>query len=280
MTLPKISVIVPVYNSGIYLEDTVKSLLNQTYENIEIILVDDGSTDESPQICNRLAQEYSNILVVHQPNSGVSVARNNGMKHATGSLIAFCDGDDVVEEDMYEFLYKQMIEENSDIACCNSLVITEDNSFNNKITGAKKVWKDCDGFLRALFGWQLSMSVCNKLFKKEVIKDIQFPVGYKTNEDKFFCFLSAFNAKIISFQDVGKYHYIRRKGSSSRTEFSDKYFDCIRLAQKMLEIIKDKKPELVQFAQCNLLSTSLRIYKLIYTRNGLGNFKKEEEYYS
>ena len=124
MTLPKISVIVPVYNSGIYLEDTVKSLLNQTYENIEIILVDDGSTDESPQICNRLAQEYSNILVVHQPNSGVSVARNNGMKHATGSLIAFCDGDDVVEEDMYEFLYKQMIEENSDIACCNSLVIT------------------------------------------------------------------------------------------------------------------------------------------------------------
>lgn len=277
MAVPKISVIVPVYNSGKYLEDTVKSLLTQTYKNIEIILVDDGSVDESPQLCDKLAKENNNVFVIHQENKGVSVARNQGMKKATGELIAFCDGDDLVQEDMYEFLYAQMVQENSHIAGCSCLVLTEDNSFNNKLTGEKKVWTDCDGYLCALFGWKLSMSVCNKLFKREVIEDISFPVGYKTNEDKFFCFLSALNCKTISFQDVGKYHYIRRKDSSSFTEFSDKYFDCIRLAEKMLEIIKEKKPHLTKEAQCNLLSTCLRIYKLIHTRNGIKNFSTEAD---
>jgi glycosyltransferase involved in cell wall biosynthesis len=277
MANPKISVIVPVYNSGKYLKDTMESLLNQTYDNLEIILVDDGSVDESPQLCDKFAQEHSNVIVIHQPNGGVSVARNAGIDKATGSFISFCDGDDTVDSDYYEFLYRQMTENNSDIAGCTCLVITEDNSFNNQLSGAKKVWENSDGFIRALFKWQVPMSVCNKLFKREVIGALRFPQGYKTNEDKFFCFMTALNAKRISFEEVGKYRYVRRKGSSSITEFEDKYFDCIRLAEKSLEIIREKKPYMIPEAQGNVLAASLRIYKLMHTRNGMEKYKAEAD---
>jgi glycosyltransferase involved in cell wall biosynthesis len=275
MILPKISVIVPVYNNEKYLQKTVESILNQTYKNIEIILVDDGSVDESPRICDEMAEDYENIVAIHQKNKGVSSARNAGLKKATGELIAFCDGDDILQEDMYELLHKQMTEENSDIACCSSSLIMENNTVLNKLSGKKLVWESCDDYLRDFLVGRLSMSACTKLFKSEILHDVAFPEDCTLNEDKFFCFLSALNTERISFQDVGKYLYFRRKGSSSITDFSEKYFDVIKLAQRILEIIKEKKPHLSEEAECNLLLSSLRVYKLIYIRNGLGGYKKE-----
>ena len=276
MNNPKISVIVPVYNNQEYLPSTIESLLRQSYRNIEIILVDDGSQDGSGKICDEFAEKYDNITAIHQSNKGVSVARNAGMKIATGSLIGFCDGDDTVDEDFYEFLYKQMEQNNSDISGCVCNIITEDNSYSNKTTNSVKIWENNQEYLRDLLSGYLSMSTCTKLFKKEILTDVQYPEGFKTNEDKYFCFLAALNAKRISFQDTGKYHYYRRLGSSSMTEFNEKFFGAIELAEKIISIINEKKPELHQEAECNKLITVMMVYNLLYVRNGLPKFAEKE----
>lgn len=277
MTYPKISVIVPVYNLEKYIEATVDSIINQTYNNIEIILVDDGSTDSSPQICDRLEKLYPTVRTIHQENLGVSAARNTGMNAASGEFVGFCDGDDIIDKDMYEFLYNQIVENNSDIALCEVRLIMPDGSIRNIATGEHKVWNSPPEFLIDFFSGEVKMSVDTKLFKRKICENIEFPVNYKTNEDKYFCFLAALNADRISSKDDAKYSYYRRQGSSSITEFSEKYFDCIYLADKMIETVNKLYPELKDHAECNKLATVLRIYKLMYTRGGLGKFKKEEK---
>lgn len=277
LNYPKISVIVPIFNLEKYVEDTVNSLLAQTYKNIEIILVDDGSTDNSPEICDCLAEQNENIKIIHQNNLGVSAARNAGVSAASGELIGFCDGDDTVDNDMYEFLYNLIVKDNADIALCNLRVIMPDGSIRNLATDKYKVWDNRKDFLTDFFNGNVKVSVDTKLFKKEICEKIQFPVNYKTNEDKYYCFLASLHAKRISCNDVAKYTYYRRKGSSSFTKFNDKYFDCIKLADKMLDIIKDEYPQLIENAKGNRLAATLRIYKLMCTRNGLENYKSDAE---
>ena len=140
MSNPEISIIVPVHNLEKYIETTVESLLNQTFSDIEIILVDDGSTDSSPMICDKLAEQHGCITAIHQENLGVSVARNTGVAAAKGKYIGFCDGDDTVEPDMYEFLYNLAVKDNADISLCEVRFILPDGSVKNIATGEYKVW--------------------------------------------------------------------------------------------------------------------------------------------
>lgn len=275
MNSHKISIIVPVYNLDKYIEATIESLLNQTYKNIEIILVDDGSTDNSPKICDRLAKENSCIKVIHQQRSGVSVARNKGVEVSTGDYIGFCDGDDLADSDMYEFMYNLAIKDDADISICELRFILEDGTKKNIATGKYKVWENTPDFLIDFFSGEVKMSVDTKLFKREVCEKIQFPIDAKTNEDKYYCFLAAINSNRISSKNEAKYTYCRRKGSSSVTEFSPKYYDCITLAQKMLSTTEELYPQLADRAKCNMLATVLRIYKLMYTRNGLSKYKDD-----
>lgn len=277
MNYPKISIIVPVFNLDKYIEDTIKSLLNQTYKNIEIILVDDGSTDNSADICDKLADTHKNISVIHQKNQGVSAARNAGIAAATGELIGFCDGDDTIDADMYEFLYNLIEKDNADIALCEVRFILEDGKIRNIATGQYNVWHSPDEFLVDFFSGKVKMGVATKLFSKKICDKIKFPVGYKTNEDKYFTFLAALNAKNISSKNDAKYNYFRRAGSSSFTEFNNKYFDCIKLADKMLDTTIELYPDLKENAMCNKLATVLRIYKLMYQRNGLDKYKSEAD---
>lgn len=271
----KISIIVPVYNLDKYLEDTVNSLINQTYKNIEIILVDDGSTDTSPQLCDRLAGENECVSVIHQKHSGVSFARNAGVKAASGDYIGFCDGDDLADPDMYEFMYNLAIKDNADIAICELRFILEDGRKKDIATGKYKVWDDTQDFLIDFFSGEVKMSVDTKLFKREVCEKIEFDTNAKTNEDKYYCFLAAVNSKRISSKNEAKYTYCRRKGSSSVTDFNEKYYDCINLAKRMLDITEEKYPEITDYAKANMLTTVLRIYKLMYTRNGLKKYKND-----
>ena len=117
--MKKISIIVPIYNTKKYIDRVVNCLINQTYHNLEIILVDDGSTDGSSMLCDKYKKKDNRIKVIHQKNSGVSVARNVGLKHATGEYIGFVDSDDYISLNMYETLYNNLINTNSDISVCN-----------------------------------------------------------------------------------------------------------------------------------------------------------------
>ncbi len=277
MNNPKISVIVPVYNLENYIENTVAMLTAQTYKNLEIILVDDGSTDNSLEICQRLAKSDSRIVVIHQENKGVSAARNTGIKQATGKYIGFCDGDDDVEKDMYEFLYNNLVTDKADISICSLKMVRTDNSVTYISTGKNIIWDNKEHYLKALFSGNTTMSVYTKLFKAEICKNTEFSENLRMNEDKFYCFLTAFKANRITYYDIPKYTYFRRAGSSTVTEFTEKFFDSIKSSDMMIKICKNKCPELLNNAHANKLATVLRTYKLMLLRNGFKKFPKEAQ---
>lgn len=276
MSSPKISVIVPVYNLEKYLEHTLDMLLNQTYKNLEIILVDDGSSDKSPEICDRFAAQNNNIIVIHQKNSGVSAARNAGIAAATGEYIGFCDGDDYIDNDIYEFLYNIAVSDNADIAICGVRIIQPNGSVVNNTKGTHKVWENPEKFISEFFKGKISMSVYTKLFKSEICKQISFPVEYTFNEDKYYCFAAALHAKRISIMDIPKYTYYRHIGSATCIKFSEKFFDAIYISDKIIDIVKDY-PSLTESAHANKLTSVLRVYKLMYMRGGLKEFEKEAD---
>ncbi len=273
---PLISVIVPVYNVDSYIEKTVGCILAQTYENIEIILVNDGSSDKSGEICNKLAEQHDNICVIHRQNRGVCSARNAGIEASHGEFIGFCDGDDTIDSDMYEFLYSLIEQDNADISLCEVRFVMPDGSEKQIATGEKKIWNGAEEFLPELLSGKVKMSVDTKLFRRSVIENVRFNEQLKTYEDKLFCFDASLNAGVISSHNVAKYTYWRRVGSSSFTGFNEKYFDGIRVSDIINDVIRSRYPALIEYAESNKLAAYIRIFKLICTRGGYGKFQEQE----
>ena len=216
MGAPKVSIIIPVYNVEEYIELTLNSLLNQTLKEIEIILIDDGSTDSSRDIIEDYAKKYDNIKVICQQNSGPSIARNRGIKEATGEFIVFVDSDDLLPEDSLEIRYSTAISQNADI------VIGGTYKFNSKRkwpmkkhflgNEEKNVVTDSDIL------W--TVGPCNKIFKSSLIKDIEFPQNIKYAEDQVFVVNAYIKAKkIYSVDDIIYYYRMREtEGNDSLTQ--------------------------------------------------------------
>ena len=156
-------------------------------------------------------------------------------------------------------------------------MINPDGSVNDISTSKHLVWDNHQDYIKALFKGTTTMNVYTKLFKAEICKSTDFPTNLKTNEDKFYCFISSLKAKRITLNDVSKYTYFRRVGSATVMEFSEKFFDSIKSADMMLEICKDKYPELSDNAHANKMATVLRTYKLMVTRNGLDKFSDKAQ---
>jgi glycosyltransferase involved in cell wall biosynthesis len=179
-----ISVIIPIYNVGDYLKKCVNSIINQTYKNLEIILVDDGSTDKSGILCDEFAKKDSRIKVIHKQNGGLSDARNCGIEASSGKFIAFIDSDDFIAPDFYEYLLSLQKENNADIAECNFIRVYEEkqDEFEFPIKKENIILKT-DG-VGALFLFMSdddeistnSVVVWNKLYNKKLFEDIRFPV--------------------------------------------------------------------------------------------------------
>lgn len=277
MNNPKISVIVPVHNLENYIEKTVTQLINQTYKNLEIILVDDGSTDNSFEICKKLEQKDNRIVVLHKENGGVSSARNLGIEKASGEYISFCDGDDGIEKDIYEFLYSNLVKDNADISICGSTIIYQNGIVHNIATNNHIVWETPQEYIKALFKGTTTMDVYTKLYKANICKSTMFSTDLRTNEDKFYCFSAALKARRISLNDISKYVYFRRTGSSTVTAFSEKFFDGMKSSDMMIEICKNSYPEILNDAYANKMSTVLRTYKLMLLRKGEKDFPEKSK---
>ena len=177
-----ISIIVPVYKAEAYLDECISSIINQTYRNLEIILVDDGSPDGCPQICDNWAEIDSRIRVIHKQNGGASSARNAGLEIARGEYIGFVDSDDIIAADMYEILLEAVCSSGKKVACCG---MTKDGKTvampsNRKRLGTKTfdTKQTVNGILE---GW-CGTSFCQRLFHNTVLKEIHFPEG-ETNEE-------------------------------------------------------------------------------------------------
>ncbi len=214
-----ISIIVPVYQVESYLDDCIKSLINQTYTNIEILLIDDGSTDKSGQICDEYAQKDKRIKVIHQKNKGLSGARNTGLRQTNGEYIAFVDSDDVVAAEYIEVLYNILKEHDAQISICSyiksenadsSLFDTNNNSSNIICIEATKLLKKWHGKYK-----KVETVVWNKLYHKSILVD--FPEG-KIHEDIYVSHLIAANAKRIVITDKKLYIYRIRKSSITKTK--------------------------------------------------------------
>jgi glycosyltransferase involved in cell wall biosynthesis len=181
-----ISVIVPVYNTQDYLNRCVDSIINQTYRDLEIILIDDGSTDNSPKICDNYSDLDNRIKVIHKENEGPSSARNMGVEVAKGDYIAFVDSDDWVESDIYQFCVDISKKTNSDVVDFKPMLVTELNESkrfsdtrNYKVITGKEILRD---YLRQAQVERSPFSVCRKLYKRHLFDDINFPTG-KRYED-------------------------------------------------------------------------------------------------
>ena len=176
----KVTIIVPVYNAEKYLEKCIKSLINQTYNNLEIILIDDGSLDKSWNICNNFAKKDTRIKVYHKENGGVSSARNWGLSNSSGKYILFVDSDDWLEDNMIEILYREIEEQKVDVSICNFFCNDEksqkiNDKTNNKIISDDRKEKIKYLFEESLFGGYL----WNKLIRKSIIGDIVFDENVK-----------------------------------------------------------------------------------------------------
>ncbi len=203
-----ISVIVPVYKVENYIHECVDSIIAQTYTNLEIILVDDGSPDNCSKICDEYAEKDSRVKVIHQENGGLSAARNAGLDIATGDYIGYVDSDDYIELNMYEELYEAIKEYNSDLSICGVKKFELENRL--EVYGNKSLTKN--EFLKELLSENVKSYVCNKLYKKSLFDNIRFPEG-ELFEDLKIMHLIAEKTTVVGFIDKTFYNYRIRQNS-------------------------------------------------------------------
>lgn len=257
MNNPLISVIVPVYNVEPYLDRCVQSIVDQTYTNLEIILVDDGSPDNCPVLCDAWAAKDSRIKVIHKANGGLSDARNAGMAIAAGEYVAFVDSDDWVAPDMYRHLLDRMTADDCDIAACGVEMVWEDGTPSRPLTAPGNHMLDTVAAMEALLDETLlKQPVWYKLYRKELISDIPFPVG-KYHEDVFWSYQIIARARRVSVCDTPGYFYLQRAGSIMGTDYSPKRLDAVEAKERLAEYIAQHFPSLDTKARANLLFTCL-----------------------
>lgn len=247
-----ISVIVPVYNVEKYINRCIDSVLKQTYKNIEIILVDDGSTDDSGKICDEYAKKDKRIVVIHKENGGLSDARNAGIDIATGLYISFIDSDDYVENNYIEILYNSIIKNKTDMAIGSHKVIYDTGTVLEKATGEESVLEPKEVLKRILYDDGIDLTANSKLYKKELFDNIRFPVA-RLFEDAATTYKLIDVANTISIVSISIYNYIIRNNSITNQKFSSKKMDLIKSTEEMCDYVKNKYPDLEKAANRRLM---------------------------
>ena len=253
--MDKISVIIPVYNSENELERCLESMINQTYPNIEILLVDDGSTDRSLEICKKYESMYSYIKVFSQPNRGQSSARNKGIKESSGEFIGFVDSDDCVHPMMYEYLKRILDEFNGDVSAVQinitnnmddvNVIIDENEKI--EVVEQNKLLEDYmyDGLNKSAGQY----SAARKLFKKDLLKEIQFVEGY-IFEDILFNYEVLEKAKRLIKSNNVMYFYFQDSNSTMRRRFTEKEMDLLYICDLLIQKAKEQNnSDLVELAK-------------------------------
>lgn len=235
-----ISVIVPVYKVEKYLDKCIESIVNQTYRDLEILLVDDGSPDNCPAICDKWAKADNRIKVIHKENGGVSSARNIGLDNASGDYIGFVDSDDYSDPKMYELLMNNLLSESSDIAVCSSFTVAENGEIKADAFSENKVCFQEEAV--KFISYQMNNSLWNKLFRKEVLVGCRFDEGHTFGEDHLFLLKAMKNAERVSFISNPLYYYVQRSNSTTGSKFSERSFDQVYMKDALYDFVKAEFP--------------------------------------
>ncbi len=240
----KISVIVPIYNVENYLRKCIESLINQTYKNIEIVLVDDGSLDGCDKICNEYAVAYSNIVVFHKVNGGLSDARNYGVKKASADLIAFVDSDDFVEVNYIDTLVKLKVQFNAEMVVTRTVRENEDGkqttnrqSFDDFLANKK------EALFEIYAGGKVGWSAYGKLIPKYALLKHPFPEGYYEDCACMYKIIEEFDRIAIGNYE-SNYHYVQRSGSILCSPLNDKHLHIFDIANEFKDFIENMHPDM------------------------------------
>lgn len=252
MDAPLISVIVPIYKVERYLDRCVQSIVDQSYKHLEIILVDDGSPDHCPSMCDAWAARDSRIKVIHKENGGLSDARNAGMAIAGGEYIGFIDSDDYIAPAMYQLLLERLQVDGSDISACGVDMVYEDGSAHQRLTPEDSCVLSAEAAVEAVVreSW-LKQPVWYKLYKAELVRDIRFPVG-KYHEDIFWTWQAVARAQKVSIFDTPCYYYVQRSGSIMAEKYTPRRLDAIEAKQQRLAFLIKEYPRISEYARKDL----------------------------
>ena len=243
-----ISVIVPVYNVAQYLEKSIASIQQQTYQNLEIILVDDGATDESGRLCEQIAEQDERVLVYHKENEGLSQARNDGLKQAHGDYVIFIDSDDYIHSEMIASLYQQLVKEDADVSSCGVMNVYANSESPQTENQDDYFVCDTETFLREyLIGEKIPGTICNKLIKKEIAAQLTFPKGL-IYEDAYYHFDLIKVAKKYVVNTNPYYYYFHRGDSITTKPYAEKDLAYIDIYQKFYTEVVKEYPNLTEVA--------------------------------
>ncbi len=242
-----ISVIVPVYNVAEYLTRCVESIIAQTYKNLEIILVDDGSTDDSGVMCDNYLNKDSRIKVIHKQNGGLSSARNAGIDIALGEYLTFIDSDDYVDVDYVEFLYKLADLHKAKMTICSHTVYYDNGTVLKNETGENALLDSKTVLERILYDEDIDLSAWAKLYQRSLFASIRFPVG-RLFEDAATTYLFVHESGLVAIGLESKLNYMIRSNSISNAKFTEKKLDLITSTNEMANFCKANYPELSKAA--------------------------------
>ena len=236
-----ISIIVPVYNVEAYIHQCIKSIIEQSYKNLEIILVDDGSKDKSGKICDDYARKDKRIKVIHKKNGGLSDSRNAGITVATGKYIAFVDSDDWIEKNMYEKMYNECEKFGADICICGFFREYKDKTISECNFG-ERVYDTESALEELIKGRVIKDHAGTKLYKRFLWDNVEYPVG-KVYEDIRTTYKIIQKSKMVCLLPDSMYHYRQRKGSIARSGFSEQKIEWLEAVKEMEANIKKNTSE-------------------------------------
>jgi len=263
--VPEVSIIVPVYNSEKYLSKCINSIRNQKFQDFEILLIDDGSDDNSGKICDLFEKKDKRIKVIHQNNSGVSAARNKGISVARGRFISFIDSDDYIDPDMIGEMVHAMENNNTGMVICGFRCVNEHGDFIRKVIIHQKtdvIWskeqtlKEIFAMPQTIYGY-----CCNKMFRKELVSK-EFECGIRIGEDLLFVVNYLKNINLTVYIPKALYNYRKYKGSVTSGYSSYKYESYLDLLKvlKRISISGTDNKNISALIRCNYYDTCLWVY--------------------
>jgi len=246
-----ISIIIPVYNSADYLERCLDSVLSQTEENFEIILIENGSQDRSEEICRKYAEKDARIRFMCMDNQGISAARNRGIKEASGSMVSFVDSDDFIENDYCEGLKELLLSTGANLACGAIKDVYNRSEVSRKEDGKTYIYSPSEALSEMLKGKMINGSLTCKLYRKELFDGKSFPVGL-TYEDAYLLPDLILDAGTIAVTERTYYTYWHREDSITTVAFSERALDAITSYEHVYETVSTRCPECLPEAQFRL----------------------------
>lgn len=272
-----ISMIVPVYNVEQYIEKCLESIINQTYNNIEIILIDDGSTDKSGIICDNYSKIDNRIKVFHKKNGGLSDARNFGIKKSKGKYITFIDSDDSIESDYIEYLYNLIKKYDVKLSICAYTVVTDNKKYNIGKNYKEKLMDKKECLKRLLCEHGFTVSACAKLYSIELFKNVIFPPN-KLCEDNGTIYKTIMKCPYVAYGDESKYNYYKRSNSIMNSKFNGRKLDLLEMTELMCTEIDNEFSELKKYTEKKRIHSNFSILRqMIYSKLDKNMQKKEKE---